>query len=49
MDTDKFTLNIKNDIYEEIAEDVEASSNYKLDRPQPKEKHKNIIGLINER
>ena len=33
MDTDKFTLNIKNDIYEEITEDVETSSNYKLDRP----------------
>ena len=33
MDTDKFTLNIKNDIYEEIAEDVETSSNYKLDQP----------------
>ena len=49
MDTDKFTLNIKNDIYEEIAEDVETSSNYKLDQPQPKEKHKSVIGLINER
>ena len=37
------------DIYKDIAEDVETrfdTSNYELDRPLPKEKNKNGIGLM---
>ena len=46
MDTDCFIVYIKaNDIYKDIAEDVETrsdTSNYQLDRPLPKEKNKLI-------
>ena len=47
MDTDRFIAYIKtDDIYKDIAEDVETkfdTSNYKLDRPLPKEKNKEVI------
>ena len=50
MDTDSFILYIKtDDFYEDIAEDVETkldTSNYELDRPLPKGKYKNVIGLM---
>ena len=49
MDTDSFIVYIKTDvIYKDIAENVETrfdASNYKLDRPLPKEKNKRVIGL----
>ena len=49
MDTDSFIVYIKTDvIYKDIAENVETrfdTSNYKLDRPLPKEKSKRVIGL----
>ena len=49
MDTDSFIVYIKTDvIYKDIAENVETrfdTSNYKLDRPLPKEKNKRVIGL----
>ena len=49
MDTDIFIVYIKtDDIYKDIVEDVETifdTSNYELDRPFPKEKHKKVIGL----
>ena len=52
MDTDSFIVYIKIDvIYKDIAEDVETrfyTSNYKLDRPLPKGKNKNVIGLIKD-
>ena len=37
------------DIFKDIAEDVKTrfdTSNYKLDRPLPKEKNKKVIGLM---
>ena len=50
MDTKSFTAYIKtDDIYEEIAEDVETrfdTSNDELERPLPKAKSKKIIGLM---
>ena len=50
MDTDRFIAYIKtDDIYKDIAEDVETkfdTSNYKLDRPLPKEKNKEVIKLM---
>ena len=50
MDTDSCIVYIKtNDIYKDIAEDNETrfdTSNYELDRPLPKEKNKNGIGLM---
>ena len=49
MDTDSFIVYIKTDvIYKDIAENVETrfdTSNYKLDRPLPKEENKRVIGL----
>ena len=52
MDTDNFTVYIKtDDIYKDIAKDVEKSldtSNYELDRPLPKGKHKSVIGLMKD-
>ena len=52
MDTDSFTVYIKtNDIYKDIAEDVEISfdtSNNQLDRPLPKGKNKKLIGLMKD-
>ena len=51
MDTGNLIVYIKtDDIYKGIGEDVETrfdTSNYKLDRPLPKEKHK-IIGLMKD-
>ena len=53
MDTDSFLVYIKTDyIYKDIAEDIETrfdTSNDELDRPLPKGKNKNIIGLINDK
>ena len=50
MDTDSFIVYLKTDnIYKYIAEDVETrfdTSNYELDRPLPKRKKENVIGLI---
>ena len=50
MDADSFLLHTKTDnIYKEIAEDVENrcnTSNYELFRALPKEKNKQVIGLI---
>ena len=52
MDTDSFLVYIKaEDIYKGIAEDIETkfdTSNYELDRPLPKGKHKKS-SWINER
>ena len=39
------------DIFKDIAEDVKTrfnTSNYKLDRPLPKEKNKKVIGLMTD-
>ena len=53
MDTDSFIVYIKTDyIYKDIVEDIETrfdTSNDELDRPLPKGKNKNIIGLINDK
>ena len=50
MDTDSFIINIKTeDFYEDIANDVEKrfdTSNYGVNRPLPKVKNKNVIGLM---
>ena len=50
MDTDSFIVYLKTDnIYKYIAEDVETrfdTSNYELDRPLPKRKKENVIGLM---
>ena len=50
MDTDSLIVNVRtDDIYKDIAEDVETrfdTSNYELDRPLPKGKNKNVIGLM---
>ena len=47
-----FFIHIKrNDIYKDIAEDVESkfvTSNYELDRPLPIGKSKKVIGLIKD-
>ena len=52
MDTGSFIINIKTeDFYEDIANDVEKrfdTSNYEVDRPLPKGKNKNVIGLIKD-
>ena len=52
MDTNGFIVNIKtNDIYKDIAEDAETrfdTSNYELDRPLPKGKNKEVIGLMKD-
>ena len=52
MDTDCFIVYIKaNDIYKDIAEDVETrsdTSNYDLDRPLPKENYKKVIGSMKD-
>ena len=53
MDTGSFIVYIKtNDIYKYIAEDVETrfdTSNYELDRPLPKGRNKNVIGLMKDK
>ena len=50
MDTDSLIVYIKiEDIYKDIAEDSETrfdTSNYELEKPSPKEKNKNVIGLM---
>ena len=50
MYTDSFIVYAQTDnIYKDIAEDVETrfdTSNYELDRPLPKGKNKNAIGLM---
>ena len=52
MDTDSFIVNVKTDcLYKDIAEDVETrfdTSNYVLNRPLPKGKKKNVIGLMKD-
>ena len=52
MNTDSFIINIKTeDFYEDIANDVEKrfhTSNYGVNRPLPKEKNKNVIGLMKD-
>ena len=53
MDTNSFIVYVKRDhIYKDIAENVESrfdTSNYKLDRPFPKEKKKKVIGLMKDK
>ena len=52
MDTDSFIIYIKTeDVYEDFADDVEKrfdTSNYKVDRPLPKEMNKKVIGLMKD-
>ena len=52
MDTDSLIMNIKTkDFYKDIARDVEErfdTSNYDVDRPLPKGKHKKVIGLMKD-
>ena len=52
MDTDSFVMNIKTkDFYKDIAQDVEErydTSNYDVDRPLPKGKNKEVIGLMKD-
>ena len=52
MDTYNFIVYIKaNHIYKDIREDVETkfdTSKYELDRPFPKQKNKNVIGLMKD-
>ena len=53
MDTVSFIVYIKNRwyLYEDVAEDVETrfdTSNYELDRPLPRRKNKNVIGLMKD-
>ena len=52
MDTESFIIHIKtDDIYKDIEEDVETrfdTSSYELDRPLPKGKNKNVIGLMKD-
>ena len=52
MDTDSFIMYIKTDhVYKDIVEHVKTrfdTSNYDLDRPLPKGKSKNIIGLMKD-
>ena len=50
MDTDRFLVHVKrNYIYKYIAEDVETrfdTSKFEIDRPLPKEKNIEVIGLM---
>ena len=52
MDTDSFIMNITaNDFYEDIANDVENSSDtskYEVNRPLPTRKNKKSIGLMKD-
>ena len=52
MDTNSLIAYIKtDDLYQYIAKDVETrfdTSNYELDRPLPKGKNKNAVGLIKD-
>ena len=53
LDTASFIVYMKTDeIYKDIAEDFETrfdSSNYELDRPLPKRKKKEVIGLMKDK
>ena len=53
MDTNSFIAHVKtDDIYKDIAEDVEKrfnTSNYEIDRPLPKGKHKKVVGLMKDK
>ena len=53
LDTASFIVYIKTDeIYKDIAEDFETrfdTSNYKLDRPLPKRRKKEVIGLMKDK
>ena len=50
MDTDSFIIHIETEnVYEDIADNVEKrfdTSNYKVNRPLPTGKNKNVIGLM---
>ena len=52
MDTDSFIIHIKTeDFYNDIADDVKKrydTSDYKVDRPLPKEMNKKVIGLMKD-
>ena len=52
MDTGSFIINIKTEyFFEYIANDVEKrfdTSNYEVNRPLPKGKNKNVIGLMKD-
>ena len=52
MDTNNFYVYKKaGDIYKDVAEDAETrsdTSNYKLDRPLPKERNDEVIGLMKD-
>ena len=52
MDTDGFIMHIKTeDFYKDIANDVEErfdTSNYEVNRPLPRGKNKNVIGLMKD-
>ena len=52
MDTDSFSFHVKaDDIYKDIAEYVETrfdNSNFEINRPLPKGKHKKVIGLMKD-
>ena len=52
MDRESFIVYMKiNDIYKDIAEDVETrldTSNYELNRPLPKRKNKEVIGVMKD-
>ena len=52
IDTDSFIMHIKTeDFYEDIANDVEKrfdTSNYEVNKPLPKGKNKNVLGLMKD-
>ena len=52
MDTEIFIVHVKtDDIYKDISENVERkfdTSNFEIDRPLPKRKHKIVIGLMKD-
>ena len=52
MNTDNFIVHVKtDDIYKDNAEDVETrfdTPNFEIDRPLPKGKNKEVIGLIKD-
>ena len=53
MDTDSFVVQIKTkDIYVDIAKDVETrfyTPYYKSERPLPRGKYKNVVGLMKDK
>ena len=52
MDTDSFIVHVKtDDVYKDIVENVETrfeTSNFEIYRLLPKEKNKNVTGLMND-